>query len=348
MNFRKILLLSAFAGIVLGASAQTTRTFYVAKPGTLVELMTEDEANQIEHLTLQGKLNAIDFRHLRDEFKQLQTLDISNVSISMYAGKGGTYGDRFFIYQGNNIPAFAFCKQQNDSTFEGKTTLRRVILSDKTKAIEESAFKGCTNLQICQVRRKKAPDLHPASLADSISAVFVPLGCSDAYRTEKGWEGFAVIEGEPTSATVQIGRMSSLASELIRLGLHPKEVNYLTIEGKTDEADYVLIRDYMPNLVAVDLSKSNSTVIPDYTFTQKKFLLQVTLPQGLKQIGQRAFSGCIRLQGPVMLPAGVTAIEYGAFMGCERLRQVVATGNAITTLGDNLFGESPAKLVYRH
>ena len=31
--------------------------------------------------------------------------------------------------------------------------------------------------------------------------------------------------------------------------------------------------------------------------------------------------------------------EFGAFMGCDNLRYVLATGNKITTLGDNLFGE---------
>ncbi len=74
---------------MLNASAQKSKRYYVAKPGTLVELMTEAEANEITQLTLQGKLNAVDFRHLRDEFKNLQLLDISNASISMYAGRTG-------------------------------------------------------------------------------------------------------------------------------------------------------------------------------------------------------------------------------------------------------------------
>lgn len=74
------------------------KTFFVAKPGTLVSMLTEDEANSVTHLTLTGKLNAIDFKHLRDEFKNLKVLDISNASISTYAGKSGTYPDRFYIY----------------------------------------------------------------------------------------------------------------------------------------------------------------------------------------------------------------------------------------------------------
>lgn len=347
MKLRKILLIAAGLGIILNASAQKIKTYHVAKAGTLIELMTETEANSVTHLTLQGKLNAIDFRHLRDEFKSLELLDISNTSISMYAGKNGTYPDKFYMYPANCIPAYAFCKQTNDSTFTGKASLTRIILSDKTKNIEDAAFKGCNNLKICQIRKKTAPNLMSEALADSVTAIFVPLGSSDEYRNKKKWESFAFIEGEPLGTTVQIGKMGSLASELLKGGMQPKDVNFLTIEGKLDDADFTLIRDYMPNLVSIDLSKCNATTIPDYTFTQKKYLLNAVLPHGLKSIGQRAFSGCGRLCGTLELPSGVTAIEYGAFIGCDNLRHVMATGDKITTLGDNLFGESQDKLIYK-
>ena len=212
---------------------------------------------------------------------------------------------------------------------------------------EDGAFKGCTNLKICQIRRKKAPTLFPEALGDSVSAVFVPLGSSDAYRGEKRWKSFAILEGDPVVAKVQIGKMESLASILLREGIQPKEVNYLTIEGKMDEADFKLVRDYMPNLVSVDLEECTSTVIPDYTFTQKKYMLNITLPKGLQTIGQRAFSGCTRLSGTLTLPAEVKAIEYGAFIGCDNLRRVLATGTQITTLGDNLFGDDSNRIVYQ-
>ena len=348
-NFGRIVLATVCASITITASAQKSRTIHVARPGTLVEMLTEEEANEITELTLQGKLNAIDFRHLRDEFKNLSLLDISTATISLYAGKKGTYPNQFYVYPANCIPAYAFCKKIDDTTFVGKSTLTHVILSDKTKNIEDAAFKGCEHLTICQIRKKKAPNLMPEALADSITAIFVPQGCSDAYRHEKRWENFSFVEGKPLAKTVQISRMSSLSSELLRQGVQPKDVNFLTVEGKLDEADFTLIRDYMPNLVSVDLSQTNATAIPDYTFTQKKYLLKIVLPKGLKSIGQRAFSGCGRLCGPLMLPASVTAIEYGAFMGCDRLNQVVATGNQITTLGDNLFGEGNGnRLVYQN
>ena len=157
MKLRKILLAVAGLALMLNASAQKSKRYYVAKPGTLVELMTEAEANEITQLTLQGKLNAVDFRHLRDEFKNLQLLDISNASISMYAGKNGTYPNRFYVYPANCIPAYAFCKQMDDSTFVGKETLTRIILSDKTKNIEDAALRDVKISRYARYGRKRLP-----------------------------------------------------------------------------------------------------------------------------------------------------------------------------------------------
>ena len=348
MNFRVLLTSILVASSSLAAVAQVSKTYYVSKPGTLISMMTEDEANSITHLTLTGKLNAEDFRHLRDEFDNLKVLDISNAEIKMYSGKAGTYpGGKFYIYMPNFIPAYAFSNVV-DGAVKGKQTLEKVILSEKTRNIEDAAFKGCRNLRICQIRKKEAPNLLPEALADSITAIFVPLGSSDSYRYKDRWQSFAFIEGEPVEATLQVGSMGKLEEEIQKAGLQPRDINFLTVEGKLDNADMKLIRDYMPNLVSVDISKTNATTIPDFTFAQKKYLLNMKLPQGLKSIGQRAFSNCGRLCGTLELPAGVTAIEFGAFMGCDNLRHVLATGDKITTLGDSLFGDGvPSKLIYK-
>ena len=342
-----------FIGLLLAATTPgimaqpIKKQYFVSKAGTLISMMTEDEANSVTHLTLTGKINAEDFRHLRDEFKNLEVLDISNAEIKMYTGKAGTHPDKFYVYMPNFIPAYAFCQVVNGQP-QGKMSLKKVVLSEKIKNIEDAAFKGCSNLAICQIRKKTPPNLLPEGLADSITDIFVPLGSSDGYKIKDNWKSFAFIEGEPQEATLQVGAMSSLESEIQKAGLQPKDINFLTIEGKLDNNDFKLIRDYMPNLVAVDIAKTNATSIPDFTFSQKKYLLRIKLPHGLKVIGQRVFSNCGRLCGTVELPASVTAIEFGAFMGCDNLRHVVATGDKITTLGDNLFGDGVEnKLIYK-
>ena len=345
MNLRKltISLLISLCSIPV-FSQKVEKQFFVPKAGSLISLMTEEEANQITHLTLTGKINAEDFKHLRDEFNNLEVLDISNADIKMYTGKNGTYPNGMDVYMPNFIPPYAFCKVENGIA-KGKLSLKRVILSAKTKTIENAAFKGCTNLKICQIRKKTAPNLMSEALSDSLTAVFVPLGCSNVYREKEQWKGFAFVEGDPLEAKIQISIMGSLEEELLSQGFQPHDINYLTIEGKLDEADFKLIRDYMPNLVSVDLSKTTATTIPAFTFSQKKYLLNVSLPENLEVIGERAFSTCKRLSGTIVLPASLKAIEYGAFMGCDNLRYAVATGHKITTLGDRIFDKT--QLIYK-
>ena len=72
MKIKLLLISFILAANALGAVAQVSKTYFVSKPGTLISMMTEDEANSITHLTLTGKINAEDFRHLRDEFPNLK------------------------------------------------------------------------------------------------------------------------------------------------------------------------------------------------------------------------------------------------------------------------------------
>ena len=345
----KHLLLIGIASVIniFGAKAQLYKALYVDKAGTMISQITEEEASQVTSLTVVGRINAIDFKHLRDGFPKLEVLDISNVDIRMYTGKLGTHVDKYYLYPPNCIPAYAFCRLENGIP-HGKQTLRKVVLSEKTKNIEDAAFLACDNLHICQINKKSAPNLLKNALADTTTAIFIPLGCRDAYRLEKGWENFAFVEGDPVEVKLQVGAQSSLRTEIQALGLQPKNINFLTVEGKLDIDDLKLITDYMPNLVSVDISKTNATVLPDFTFAQKKYMLRIQLPAGLKSIGQRVFSGCGRLSGTLILPSEVSSIDYGAFMGCDNLKQVVVTGNKLTAVGENLFGESGGRLDYKN
>lgn len=332
---------------VFGATAQVQKALYIDKAGTMISKITEDEANSVTHLTIVGKINAIDFVSLRDGFPKLEILDISNVDIKMYTGKGGTHADKYYLYPPNCIPDYAFCRLENGE-LHGKQTLKKVVLSEKIKNIEEGAFFGCANLQICQINKKTAPNLLENALSDTITAIFIPLGTRDEYRLKKRWENFAFIEGEPVEVKLQISTQSSLKAEIQTAGLQPQNINFLTIEGKLDADDLKLMTDYMPNLVSVDISNTTATALPDFVFAQKKYMLRMKLPKGLKSIGQRAFSGCGRLSGTIILPPEVTSVDYGAFMGCENLKGVVVTGSKLTAVGDNLFGDSNGRLYYRN
>lgn len=339
MKIRTLLFASVLAVTASGSAQNINKHYDVPKAGTLVTQLTEAEANQITHLKLSGEINAVDFRHLRDEFIKLKELDLSEASIKAYSGKAGTHPDKFYVYMAHFIPAYAFCNK-TDSGYFGKPSLRKVVLPSKVRNIEDGAFLNCNALEMVQINKNTPPNLLPQALCDTLTAIFLPEGGSDKYRVKSRWENFVFIESEPVSLTVNVADESSLENEIQRKRVQPKTINFLTVTGKLDAADFKLIRDYMPNLVAINLQGAEATEIPAFTFSHKKYLLRASLPQGLQVIGERAFSNCNRLTGILVLPNTTTAINDGAFSGCDRLIGVKSTGNTLNAIGTEIFGSN--------
>lgn len=320
-------------------SAQTvSKTIFVPKAGTLKEQLTKEEANTVTHLTVTGKINAKDFKLMRDSLVKLEMLDMSNVTIGNYMGKEGTYPDKFYIYPMKCIPAYAFCNGENGLN-RGKQTLKQVILPTSTFNIEDCAFKNCGQLTIVQINKKTPPNLLKEALNDSLTAVFIPVGCRDDYKKKKNWEHFAILEGTPVTLSISVIKPGELGNEIMNAGFQPKELNYLTIRGNLNEADFKVIRDFMPQLVSLNLYATSATEIPDFTFTQKRYLMSITLPQKLVSIGERAFSGCSHLAGDLLLPPSVRVIKDGAFLDCDQLSKVIVQGDKLSVLGKDIFRE---------
>lgn len=59
----------------------------------------------------------------------------------------------------------------------------------------------------------------------------------------------------------------------------------------------------------------------------------VVIPEGVKEIGKRAFQNCTGLTGAV-IPESVTEIGYGAFMGCTGLQSVTVPGSVSAICSD--------------
>ena len=340
--FIALLLLCSVSDI----NGQVAKTINVIKAGDLISNLTEAESNEITHLTITGKINAIDFKHLRDGFQRLEFLDISNAEIRMYTGKEGTYPNKLYVYPKNCIPAYAFCKTK-DGQEMGKESLKRVKLSEKIWNIEDAAFKNCSNLQVVEIGKKKAPNLLTDALLNTNTTIFVPLGSGDNYRMNAKWKSFAILEGSPQKAEVKITSESNLSDELLNAGIQPNEVNFLSIEGKIDDIDFKVIRNYMSNLVSVDIRKTSAKRIPEFTFSKKIYLSSIELPSQLEVIEQRAFSNCEHLRGNVVLPSTVTALEYGAFLDCKKLEKVIVTGSNLNAIASDIFGkESSTQLEF--
>lgn len=329
---------------------RVNKAVYVSKAGTLIDNITLEEAQTVTHLTVTGTINAVDFKHLRNDFDKLSLLDLSNATIQSYIGKRGTApNEKFANYGAHAIPAYAFsfCVE-ND--IAGKSTLREIVLPDKIKNIEENAFMGCNNLRVCRIIKAAAPNISKGGLDPNVTAVFIPEGIKYAYDRKLAWRDFVIVEGAPTRVSVQVNTPGTLNQEIEKKlkatdgKRNVKDVNFLAVKGTLNRDDYSFISDFMNNLIAINLYNTNTTVIPSSTFANKRNLLKVALPKDLVSIGEKAFSECERLNGTLLLPKTVKEIETGAFINTS-LKDVVVTGGHLSKLGKNIFGEGDGKLI---
>ncbi len=112
-----------------------------------------------------------------------------------------------------------------------------------------------------------------------------------------------------------------------------------------------------------DLSKTQITVIPAYTFMGCPNLHTITMPATLQTIENYAFAGNANLNEVVFtgstltsigtgafqnctnmhkinIPAGITTIEQDTFAGCSNLNEIILP-EGVTTIKDNAFSSCP-------
>ena len=91
------------------------------------------------------------------------------------------------------------------------------------------------------------------------------------------------------------------------------------------------------NLTEINLPDSLTTIEGSYAFSENPKLTEITLPQNLETIGERAFSNCTALK-TMTIPGGVTTIGTNVFYSCTSLESVVLS-SGVREIPGNTFAE---------
>lgn len=171
----------------------------------------------------------------------------------------------------------------------------------------------------------------------------------------------------PATIEVSLLEPGSLGTEVLYNVDHLKDVRCLKIKGKMNEDDWEKV-DMMTNLFSLDLSEADVTAIPAEQFNFGRFLHEITLPNALEEIGDKAFAGSYirtfkfpetlksigeyafsasHISGNVVFPDSMNLIGEYAFNQCDELEQVVLP-DSLGSIGGHTFYDCDrlGKVVY--
>ena len=234
-------------------------------------------------------------------------------------------------FEGAQYPLYKIA----DKAFAGNGSITLVTVPATVETIGSNAFDGVT-YPIIKIKATTPPVL--ASKLPMLSAI-VPPASVKAYKAANYWKDMTIIgEGKndievTTSATVDLTEAIMTQAKIT-----PASVTSIKVHGPLTNDDIInALNTNMRSCYAIDLSDAEIEALPDGAFDGKIGLLEITLPAGLKAIGNNAFNGCFALRNEVTIPAGVETIGSYAFSGCRNAKFNPALPETLTAIGDYAF-----------
>lgn len=234
-------------------------------------------------------------------------------------------------FEGAQYPLYKIA----DKAFAGNGSITLVTVPATVETIGSNAFDGVT-YPIIKINATTPPVL--ASKLPMLSAI-VPPASVKAYKAANYWKDMTIIgEGKndievTTSATVDLTEAIMTQAKIT-----PASVTSIKVHGPLTNDDIInALNTNMRSCYAIDLSDAEIEALPDGAFNGKIGLLEITLPVGLKAIGNNAFRGCFALRNEVTIPAGVQTIGSYAFSGCRNAKFNPALPETLTAIGDYAF-----------
>lgn len=195
-----------------------------------------------------------------------------------------------------------------DFAFQECSKLERIIMHDRVTSIGQGVFTRCYSLKnikipvgVTVIRNNTFDE------CKSLGSVIFHDGITEIQERAFGY--CTHLEGETTGG-------------------------YLTLPSSLTTLDNGAFQD-CTSLLAVDMSKTAVTTIPENLFAHCGKLSAITLPENLQTIGEWAFTTC-PVAG-ITLPASVTSVGNYAFWQCAKLKQVYSKALTAPTIGAQTF-----------
>ena len=312
--------------------APMSKVITVNEPGTLDSLLTAEEKENIDNLTLFGKLDGSDIQVLRymagrDERGTrtpgaLADLDLYNVEF--VSGSNSSFkvnNDYWGSVEIGKLPNYIFqnCVVLNSivlpqtistigyNAFYGCTNLANIDIPDNVSSIQGSAFSHCSNLKTIKI---------PASVISMEGSIFQEC---------KKLENVEFAEGINLTSIPDWTFGSS------------SNIKTITIPASVTTIGSYAFYDNN-NLEEVIFEDGSQLLEIKYNaFYSCDNLKRINFPEGCLEIGNESFSYCYKLNS-INLPVSLASIGEGAFRNNNSLTEVVIPDNSkLSSIGAYAF-----------
>lgn len=227
--------------------------------------------------------------------------------------------------------------------------LTSVVIPSTVTKLGYSAFLYNEDLAVVTMLPTTPPTLEPElpfGQCDALTAIYVPAGCADTYKTTGDWSTYAALIQEVPTTTFTYTATEKIAKFDDNLSKFQGAISVKSHEFDGTNGT-VVYEGYVTGLgeLALSYAKMTSITIPASVTSigsgafQSSKLTSVTLAgtTALKTIGVRAFSSCSELTA-FTVPATVETIGASAFSGCSKLETFTFDGTpTVTSIGNAAF-----------
>lgn len=259
-------------------------TIHVEEAGSLGDLVLEKgvDFGDVVGLRVSGKLNTADQTTLKG-FNKLQLIDLAETNLTKIT----------------------------DQQFSGKSTLKKVVLPNKTTTIGSYAFQNCYALEEVVVPETLQTIGYDAFYnCRALTSFYFPEGLTRIESSAFYCNNSSYYDEYGNYVYVYGGSLREISLP----GTLVDEMNMTSAIGSEAFSN-------QRQLTKVTLAEG-ITSLPSNVFSNCQSLTDLTLPSTLKSIGSYAFSYCSALK-TLDLPEGLTSISSYAFDNCSALEEVI-------------------------
>jgi len=255
--------------------AQVSKTANVTA-GNLKTVLTAEELATVTNLTLTGKIDASDFKTMRDDMPNLAEIDLIGTEVVAYTGTEGT-DPNIRYYLDNEIPYYAFYDQ---FAKVGKTSLTIVTFPSSVTLIKESAFMDCTGL----------------------TSVTIPNSVTEiGFRSFDGCTGLTSVTIPPSVTAIEQSTFSRCTS-LTQITI-PSSITSISVYAFSGNHPLFTVDYNNPKYSSKDgflFNKAQDTLV----FCPTSKMGSYIIPSSVTYLGSHAFEGCSDLTS-VTIPLSV-------------------------------------------